>query len=264
MSFKTVSKMPQRRRLIVTIDGMPFTGKTHFLCTAPKPIYLYNLDYGIEGVVESLADSGLSTRDIHVEDYSLKRPPLSSSAAIDHARHVARAFAQSYRELLKRPERVSIGLDTSSEFWRCFRLGDLGKLSQVPPMRYVRVNALFRDLLNEVMSTPHNLILVHRQKDRYDTRIIESDDGPKEVSVRVPGEVDREGFKEIDGMVQVSLDAFRRKKKGGGSVMGFRVVKCRQRLSLSGRVYENEFASFGHLALDVFPTSTPKDWGMDA
>jgi hypothetical protein len=260
MMFVSTRDLPKRHRLVVSIDGMPFTGKTHFLCTAPRPTYIFNLDYGLEGVVESLEDSGVDLDGIHFEDYSLSRPPLTSSAAIDHAKEVAHAFAKSYRELLKKRDRVTIGLDTCSEFWRQFRLADLGKLAQVPPMRYVKVNGIFRDLLNEVYHTPHNLVLIHRQKDRYDSRVVESDEGPKEVSVRVPGEVERDGFKEMDGIVQVTLQAYAIHRPGKRTTMGFRVGKCRQRLSLSGKTYENDLASFMALALDVFPASTPEEW----
>lgn len=257
MAFRSFSSHVSRPRLVVSIDGKPFTGKTHFMLTMPPPMRIFSIDCGLEGVVEDMRDAGADFAQAMFEDYSLGKPPLSSKAAIDHAREVVKKFHAAFREILRERARMSIGLDTGSEFWQLYRLADLGKLEQVPPMRYVRVNRLYRDLLNEIYSTPHNLVLVHRQKDRYDTRVLDTPEGPREVSVRVPGEVDRDGFKEIDGIVQVVVESYRH-----GTTFGFRVTKCRARSLLMGQTYEGEFATFKHLALDIFPNTNPEDWGM--
>lgn len=260
--MKPLAELQRRRRLVVSIDGAPFTGKTHLMLTLPPPACIFSIDRGLEGVVEDMEGEGYDFRGFEFEDFSLDRPPLSSRLAVDHAKRTAQAFVTSFRQVLKRKERTSLGIDTGSEFWQLFRLGDLGKLEQVPPMRYVRVNRLFRDILNEVLDTPHNLVIIHREKDRYDTRLIETDTGVKEVSVRVPGEVDRDGFKEIDGIVQVVVRGLRDGKRKGTAGMGFTVRKCRQRASLVGKQYWGPEATFPMLALDVFPQSEPEEWGL--
>lgn len=255
MAFAPILRQT-RRRLILSLDGKPFTGKTHFMLTAPRPLKVFNIDFGLEGVVEGMADAGWDFDGVEVEDYTLEKAPVTNAHAIESARQLIAKFRASWASTLKRTERQTIGLDTGSEFWQLFRLAALGKLEQVPPMRYVQVNRIFRDLLNQVYQTPHSLVIVHRVKDRYDTKI--TDEG-KEVSSRVPGEVERDGFKEIDGIVQVSLDTWRTPTKRGATY-GLTVGKCRQRPSLSGTSYQGDLATFSSLALDVFPDSAPSDW----
>lgn len=262
MTFRPATKLRARRRLIVSIDGPPMSGKTHFALTAPRPIRVFNVDYGIEGVVDDMIGSGWDMEGVEVEDFALSKAPLTSKGATDAARSLIQQFRASWKETLQRKERTSIVLDTGSEFWQLFRLADLGKLEQVPPMRYTKVNRLFRDLLNEVHHTPHSMILIHRVKDRYDTKVIETDEGQKEVSVRVPGETERDGFKEMDYIVQVSLTSYRKVDGKGRATMGFKVEKCRQRATLVGSRYEGELATFTTLALDVFPQSEPEEWGQ--
>lgn len=261
--MKPFSEMIRRRRMLCTVDGPPFSGKTHFMLTMPGPACIFSVDQGLEGVIEDMEGEGYDFSNFEVEDFSLDKPPLTSRLMHTYAKETIRQFHASWRSVLKRKEPTSIGVDTASEFWQLFRLADLGKLEQVPPMRYTKVNRLFRDMLNEVASTPHSLVLIHREKDLYDTKIIDTDHGQKEVSVRVPGEVTRDGFKEIDGIVQVVLRSFRREKKSGKVEMGFQVRKCRQRASTTGERYVGSMATFPMLALDVFPNSDPDDWGID-
>tara|TARA_Y100000310_G_scaffold184775_1_gene184906 strand:+ start:122 stop:892 length:771 start_codon:yes stop_codon:yes gene_type:complete len=246
-----------RRRLVCSVDGYPFTGKTHFMLTMPRPLTIFNIDYGLEGVVEHMEDEeDVSFDGVEVEDYTLEKAPVGSSAAHARAQHVARDFREKFLQLLAKRERQSIGLDTCSEFWQLFRLGDLGKLEQVPPMRYVRVNRIFRDLMNQVLRTRHNLVLVHRLKDAYDTQILDG----KEVSTKVPGESARDGFKEIDGIVQVTLETWRKDRPNKTSQYGFTVGKCRQRPSLTGTRFTGALATFPTLGMDVFPKSEPEEW----
>jgi hypothetical protein len=259
--MKPFSAITRHRRLIASIDGMPFTGKTHFMLTMPPPAVVFSIDAGLEGVVEDMEGEGWDFSDFEVEDYSDK-PPLTSAKMHLYAKDTIARFRQSWREVLNRKTRTSIGIDTGSEFWQLFRLADLGKLEQVPPMRYTKVNRLWRAMLNEIANTPHNFVIIHREKDRYDSRIIDSDDGPKEVSVRVPNETVRDGFKEIDGIVQVVIQSTRRERRNGSVEMGFTVRKCRQRARLMGQTYRGPLATFATLALDVFPASEPEEWGL--
>jgi hypothetical protein len=147
--------------------------------------------------------------------------------------------------------------DTSSEFWKYFRFADLGKLKQVPPMRYDRVNMLWTDLHNEVYHTPHNLILIHRVKDKYEETVTSA--GEK-VSTRVSGQTERDAFKNVEYMVQVFIRTWRTDRKGKPPVFGFTVTKCRQRASVVGSSYEGEFATFPNLAADIFPKTSPEEW----
>lgn len=255
--FTPIRSLPSRHRLVLSLDGPPDSGKTHFMMTAPRPLKISNIDFGIEGVRENMEEAGWDFTDVSLEDFSLEKAPLTSSHAIDRARNVVARFKTGYMEGMKEKRRTTFGIDTCSEFWQLFRLAALGKLEQVPPMRYVQVNRVFRDLLNQVLMTHHSLVLIHRTKDKYETKVTESG---QEVSSKVNGETERDGFKEIDGIVQVVLNTQRRTTKKGAAQYGFTVGKCRQRPSLTRQEYWGDMATFQALALDVFPDSKPKDW----
>jgi hypothetical protein len=120
---------------------------------------------------------------------------------------------------------------------------------------------MWRGMMLEVFQTPHNLILIHRLKDKYESKMVNG----KEVSTRVAGELERVGFKETDYVVQVSIRCWRkvRQKEGprkGQPLFGFTVIKCRQRASLMGKTFVGDTASFKGLAMAVFPESTEEDW----
>lgn len=257
MAFRSASSLNFTPRLVATIDGPPDSGKTHQLLTMPRPLFVFNLDFGLEGLI----DSGKFDLDgVEVADYRLDKGMLTKGHAQAAMQKVVKEFVRDYRSILgKYKQRVSIGVDTATEFWQSFRIADLGKLEQVPPMRYTRVNRLFSDLWNEIYQTPHNLLLLHHLKDKYETKV--TDDG-KEVSVKVPG-VERDGYKKLGGIMQVTLRSYAKRKDGKPSTFGFRVVKCRQRSSIEGDTFENDFASFAHLGMSVYPDTDPEDWGME-
>lgn len=259
MAFVAASSIRFPHRMVVSIDGEEKTGKTHFMLTAPPPVYVLNVDYGLEGLVNET----FAGKEIHVADYRLQKGPFGSKATQKRCIELVRQFTEDYRQLINEKRRVSIGWDTASELWQVFRFADFGRLAQVLPNRYNKVNTLWADLLNEIYKSRHNLILIHRMTDKY---------GPKrdEPSVSVPvldanGNVVRirEGHKRMASIVQVVIRTHRREKAKGGVVMGFTVRECRQRPALTGRAYEGDLATFGHLALDVFPSSEPSTWGME-
>lgn len=258
MAFRSALSMTFPPRLVVGVEGPPFTGKTHFIFTAPRPLKIFNLDYGLEGMMDQFRrkDGPITLRGVEIADYSLSKAALTSNIAQEQARAVVREFRADYKAVLKEKTRHTFAHDTSSEFWKIFRFADLGKLKQVPPLRYDRVNMIWADLMNEIYHTPHNLILVHRVKDKYVEEVI---DGVK-VSNRVPGETEREAFKNVEYIVQVFIRTWRRDRKGKSPLFGFTVTKCRQRASVVGEVFEGEFATFPMLAMSVFPKSAPEEW----
>jgi hypothetical protein len=258
MAFRSAASFKYPPRLVVSSDGGPDSGKTHFMLTAPRPLFILNVDYGLEGVMDS---SRFNLDRVEVADYRLDKAMLTSKMAQAAMARVAQQFVADYRSLLAtHKQRITIGLDTATEFWEIFRLADLGKLEQVPPMRYTRVNRLFKDLINEVYRTPHNLVLLHHTKDKYESRL--TDEG-KEVSVRVPGEIERMGFKGVEAAMQVVLAATRIKKPGKSPKYGFEVAKCRQRPAVEGERFEGQFATFASLATSVYPDTDEDDWGGD-
>ena len=259
MAFQSADSMRFPPRLVVGVEGPTFTGKTHFLFTATRPLKVFNLDYGLEGMMEQFRKpkSGISLDGVEIANYSLNRAALTTQLAQDKARSVVQEFVRDFRAALAVKTRTTLAEDTSSDFWKYFRFADLGKLKQVPPMRYDRVNMLWADLHNEVYHSPHNLILIHRVKDKYREEVV---DGVK-VSNKIAGETERDAFKNVEYLVQVFIRTWRRDRgKGKPPVFGFTVTKCRHRASVVGEEFEGEFATFPMLATSVFPKTEIEDW----
>lgn len=262
MPFKLASKLRFPPRLVVSVQGIPKSGKTHQLFGCPRPLYIFNVDQGLEGMMEEEEKFDLSR--VFVADYALSKPAaLTKSDASSRALTVVNAFLADFRQKLQREKRCTLALDTASEFWELFRMGDFGKLEQVPPLRYTKVNRIWRGIMNEVYQTPHNLLLVHRMKQSYESKVV----GGKEVSTPIPGQFEVQGHKETDGIVQVSIETFRKERKKDGKkgkkgsvYFGFTVAGCRQRASLIGTKFVGERATFTDLACAVFPKSSPEDW----
>ena len=52
LGFRKAGADAIRHRLIISVDGHEKQGKSHFALTAPQPIALFDVDTGLEGVVE--------------------------------------------------------------------------------------------------------------------------------------------------------------------------------------------------------------------
>lgn len=231
--FQKLDATP-RKRLIVSVEGLPKCGKTNFSLTAPGPIAIHNWDGGLEGVAHKFADQ----KEIFSFDYrmpfSLALPgtPAGDSLA-NAAKKVWEEFVNNYRESLKQVKTVVV--DTSSESWETIRLARLGKLANVMPHQYSSVNAEFRELLR--LGTDHdaNLILLHKVKKSYEN------DKPT-------GLYERAGFGDIGFVVQLVLKAYKDPKAEGLDQFRMKIAACRHNPLLEGMEFVGEDCNFAKVA----------------
>lgn len=202
-------------RLIVALNGLEKTGKTHFACTAPGPITYLSLDFGTDGVIQPFA----TKKVIRLKEYSLPkiRKSKDRDAAMEEAVKVWEAFKDDYLFALEKSRTVIV--DTETEVYELIRLARFGKLEQVKPMHY---GPLFRELKEVVIKSAYeanaNVILLQRLKKEY------KDD-------KWTGQYEASGYSGIPYDVQVNcrtyIDELRR----------FRLYidNCRQNAMLSGK-----------------------------
>src|SRR5688500_6274105 len=106
-----------RPRLVMALDGGPGSGRTRFVLTAPRPIYIVLLDPGgLEGFITDATD-------VHVAVYDWKK-----SIRQDDAKVVAREVEDDI--LAARDMARTVVIDKATELWQVMRLAEFGRLSK--------------------------------------------------------------------------------------------------------------------------------------
>lgn len=247
--FKSATK-GMRRRLVICTEALEKKGKTHFGLTMPGPIALFDMDRGLEGVVDKFVDQ----KQILVADYRGMVQRAGDMKALYEARW--KKFNEDYERALDAPlDKVrSVLLDTGTELWEYARLGVLGKLTQVPPLFYPEVNSQFRKIVDLALDHDKNVLITHKMKKEY-TRRGDDDKG------NWTGKYERAGFGEMGNLVQVILRHGRYKgAEDGNGDFYVDVVECRQNPDIVGDRYEGEMCTFPMLATMVLPNTNLEDW----
>lgn len=171
-----VATVDVKPRLLISLDGLPGSGRTRFALTAPRPLWIIGLDKG--GVEGLLSDAD----GVHIASYA-------------YAKNIDQAAAQRIADeveddiCMARDEGRSVVIDKCDFLWQLFRLAEFGKLAGVQSRRYEAVNTRMSELLRSFVDSDTNLLLIHDMQDTY------MDDKPT-------GNMKRAGFSGVDGIVR--------------------------------------------------------------
>jgi hypothetical protein len=182
----TITTVP---RMILGLDGLEKSGKTHFSLTAPDPIGYISLDVGLEGVIHKFKH-----KRIQVFEYDIPLPTPDEAEPVDYLK-IWGEVRRTYTSLLNTKEVKTMVVDTGTELWELNRLARFGKLSNIKPHHYGPVNAEHRQLIKAAFNSNKNLILIHRLKDQY-------------VNDKRTGELERAGFSGTGFQVQCNARAW--------------------------------------------------------
>jgi hypothetical protein len=253
LSFTNAADIAPHKRLIIAIDGPDKAGKTHFGLSGPGDVYVHSFDTGLEGVVEKFRDKKV----IQVAEYQDGSDP----------NEWWETFEYDYLEGSSKKARTCVW-DTATEVWELLRLAKLGKLAQVPPVKYTEVNMLYRKLIRAAYDSDMNLILLHKVKEEWKDN-------------KTTGNMIRAGFSEAGYLVQVnarmyfSVCSCKKPVVGVCSVCSadnkfhFVFVNCRPNMELVGtdmvlgelsEMMGVELTPFQEVALTIYPNSSPADW----
>lgn len=224
-----------KKRLILSLEGQEKMGKTTFALSAPGPIALFDLDIGLEGVLDKV----IGKKEIYVASFDY-RDATNQQEWLDQWE----ALKKAYYSALKDKEIRTLVIDTASELWELVRLARFGKLAQVQPHHYGPVNTEFRDFLRKAYDVNKNLILLHKRKAEY-------------VNNQKTGGMERAGFSDIGYLVQVNIICWRDVEGDG---FGLTVKDCRQTPELAGYQMTEPMNTFPFLAAMVLPETSPDDW----
>lgn len=238
---------PQRRRLIVSIEGEEKTGKNHFAFGAPGPIFYHSFDYGDEGVIEKFLRQG---KAIHKAEYRLNIPPgTDTQKTSDAATPIWAGFKSNFAIGLGKGRTTIV--DTGTDAYELIRMSYFGKLGQVMPHHYAPVNAEYKDLFKQAYAADGNLIVLHRMKEEWLNKV---NSQGKEVGIKT-GVMLLAGWKDTPYETQVHIRLFKDAEGFGGLV-----VECRQNPDLTGFELRGDMLSFAGLGQMVYPESEEKEW----
>jgi hypothetical protein len=248
-----------RGRLIVSSEGLPKRGKTHFALTAPGPIAYQSIDRGVEGMGRKF----IGTKTIHIAEYDFRIPlraeEKGNQQIIDAANRTLEKFEADMQWALA--ETKSVVWDTATELWEMLMIAEFGKLGEVMPHHYAPLNARFRHWIDQFLESNRNLIMIHKTKDEWKTGA----NGKPSAT----GKQTRAGFKGAGYDAHVNIvhdrdfaptDTDPNMPSGEFIVL---VKDCRPNESIAGMVVAGSQGiepTFAGLAQLVYPDSDPADW----
>jgi len=232
----------------MSLEGLQKCGKTEFGLSMPGNLFILNLNWGLQGVIEKHILKG---KAIYVQDIFI---PFSKELPGQNITILSTAAAEQWRkailvlqEAVKDSEINSIFIDTASELWELLRLARLGKLAQVLPIQYSAVNAEFRQLLQLLLTCGKNVVLSHKVKPEY-------------VNDQKTNRFERAGFGDTGFDVQVELKADRDLKREGDDQFTVTFMDCRANKDLKGQSVFGKNATFLNVVKMIYPDTTDKDW----
>ena len=154
------------RRLVLALDGEEKVGKTSFaLKSTREPIFLFNFNMGLEGILRNFRDKDLVICDLPRGGW-IAQETSGEKEQLAEARNAMLKFYKAYRYAIK--TEGTIVMDTASELRELLRLARLGKLDQVQARYYGPVNAEERAILQMAKDQPNiSFVAIHQLKDEY-------------------------------------------------------------------------------------------------
>jgi hypothetical protein len=267
-------------RLIVCLDGLWGSGKTHWIFTSPKSMFYANFDkssvddvapkfvgqpirienYWASEVSKLVASLGKNKFYGNVVDKDGK--PLNvqivqtpRDVIFDQARSVFNRFYDDFIDAINTAEIRTITIDTFSEMYNVLRLCEHGRLSKVESKHFAELNSLLRQLITDIYPIRKNVIFVNKQKKEY--RAVGSGS-----EVQWTGRWEMGGFAETPYLVQCGITTYKSQEPDQSPVFRAHVYKCSINIDIEGMDLSSadDMFDFASLAQLVYPDSDEGDW----
>lgn len=234
-------QLPSRdvqQRMILSLCGRRGKGKSHFALTAPGPIALFDLDVGLDGVVQKFLDDKV----VMVNRFEVPYTKEAAEAERDR-------FYAAWSAAIRARDIRTIIVDTETELWELYRMAEYGALSGVMPYQYTAVNVRCARLFKETLTVglDKNFIFLRHLKTVY-------------VNDKKTDRMEPAGFGGLEKIVQVVGEIWRDIPEEGGE-WHVTIDKCRLNPEVDGETYDGDMASFPWLATFVVNGTSPADWG---
>ena len=269
----TADRIDYTPTLVASICAQEGGGKTDFAAHCPGPIEYFNVDVNTREVLEKLQQTEPDLSKIRFHDYDVPSVAFGEKAEIQQeAESIFTSIMDDLRPIIRREQRKmpkTVVLDTSTEMFELALMADHGKAVQILPEMRTKTNYKWKSVINGLKRSGCNVILLHRLRDKYESRIVRTKDGPREERVKVEGEYERDGFSKTGFLVNVEVFLFHDPERDKGEQYGIKIVRCTQRPLLIDKEYwgtvevegeEIRAASFEFLATKVYRQTGLKDW----
>ena len=226
-------------------QGIGGTGKTHFLLTAPEPIFVALFDP--KGIDPLRKKDEFKDKDIRWREYGFNPGKLAVEDRPKAAKDALDLFLEDYRLALKHAR--TIGWDKEDHVYEMLRYARLESYTD-RPSSYYELNLEYRGWFADAAEAGVNLGVLRGMKEKWGT-------GAKGQPVGL-GVLEPRGQREVNELVQVVLD-----HRFDDETREFKArihEKCR--VGPATELIGEEFGSldFATLASILYPESSEEDW----
>jgi hypothetical protein len=236
--FIPAKEISENNRLFASVSARWKCGKTRFGLTAPLPIGYIDVDLGVG---ELLTQTGDKAAQIHVLSVTPYETQEASREMLDRLKEAIAFLCDSQAVR-------SIVIDTATELWEMVRFAHFGRLSSVMPRYYEAPNNEMAFILDRLLCSRKNVVLLHRMKDKY-------------VNDKATGEDIPAMFKETAYVTNVNCRLYR-DDPGDEGVGEFHLVidDCRANASVQGLELTGDSIGFPLVAQMIYPDTDPAVW----
>ena len=200
--------------IVVSVSGIPKTGKTHFACTFPEPIKLFSFDRGAARVLRNLPD-----RKVDVESITL---PIIEDTTDTWALPIWESFYAKYKETVAEGKYQTIILDTATAVEEVLRQAVLEYAQELAAEKnrnkqrlatteYLSRNLKMSAIFDQAKDAGINLVVIQYLRERWVKK-------PGTDQFEPTGEMIIDGWARTEGQADINIE-MTTKDKAGKTVM---------------------------------------------
>lgn len=174
--------------LVVSISGLPKSGKTHLALTFPDPLLLFSFDIGYEPVLAKFPNKA-----IEVKTYPI--PIIDTVKPKPYAKEIYYQFTDDYHKAVSGGQYKTVVVDTATSLYELGRHCRAEELKQenLLQFQYGEVYARLTAVILQPRLLGVNLVLTHYLREKF-------------VAGEPAGGLELDGFKRTEGLVDLVLE----------------------------------------------------------
>lgn len=277
--YVNADQVRKRRRLMIGTEGITNSGKTEFMLSAPGPGLVICLDRGFDPVLDNPQPPKWRRDDF---GFKVVTVPKVGTATQPEFLAYWKTFYNEFKDGLNNLDALTLCLDGDSDSWELQQLAEFGKLTQIPQLMRVAVNAARRAMISRAWDSGKIVIASNKVRDKWIDKVDEDgnpelDDKGKVKRVN-SGEKERQGFSDQDYLWHVQIRHLYERKtekvipagpRKGQKIStpprwGLRILKCKANPRLEGDELWDDQCNFASLVKYIYPNVPLSEWGYES
>lgn len=276
--YMTQEQARARRGLLIGTEGQTDSGKTEFMMSAPEVGAHICVDRNFDPALKNPNPPAARNKNHYFKVISA---PLAGTATQEEYKAYWNSFRTEYYSILNNPDIRTVGLDGDSDTWELQRLAAFGKLTKVPAIFYVDVNAARRAMIARAYDAGKIVIATNKVKDEYIDSInpktgevnVGDDGKPKRVK---SGSFERQGYSDQDYLWHIQLRHMYQPgttktiiagPRAGQTVTspgqwGIKILKAKAAMEMVGVELWGDQCNFKGLVSTIYPQIPLSSWGL--